>query len=294
MLVGWSGGCVGTGLTCDVTMDGPKTVTALFDLEGEPITWERLLQTEVVGTTLRRPTGSGWNAGAVSGKVLTSGDGYVEYTIPATAGYAMFGLSHGDTDGSYPDIDFALYTYPPTGQLAVFEKGVYRGTFGTFEGSDRLRVSVEGGSVSYRKNGELLWTSAVLPTYPLLADTSLYSAGTELLDGRIAGQLQDLVVATEVFWRNVVRASATGSTLTREKGEGWYAGASSSQELVAGDGYAEYRVADPTSYVMFGLSHGDRNQAYADIDFGLLTYADTGQVMVFERGAYRATLGTTA
>ena len=30
-LVGWSGGCTGTGLTCDLTMDAAKTVTASFD-----------------------------------------------------------------------------------------------------------------------------------------------------------------------------------------------------------------------------------------------------------------------
>ena len=31
VLVGWSGGCTGTGLTCDLTMDAAKTVTASFD-----------------------------------------------------------------------------------------------------------------------------------------------------------------------------------------------------------------------------------------------------------------------
>ena len=292
-LVGWSAGCTVTEAGCDVTMDGPKTVTALFDLVGEPITWERLIQTEVVGTALRRPAGTGWNAGAVSSKVIVSGDGYVEYTVPSSPGQAMFGLSHGDTDGTDADIDFALATGPAAGQLSVFEKGVGRGTVGTCAGGDRLRVAVEGGVVTYRRNGELLGTSAASPTYPLLADTSLYSAGTELLDGRIAGQLDVRVdpQGTEVYWRNAVRATATGATLFRDEGQGWNAGASSSQELVRGDGHAEYRVADLTSSVAFGLSHGDADQGYADVDYALFTDAGTGQVMAFEGGVYRATLG---
>jgi hypothetical protein len=67
VLVGWLGGCMGADLegtspTCDVTMDGPRTVTARFDLGGEPITWDHLVRTDVVGTALRRPVGSGWNA----------------------------------------------------------------------------------------------------------------------------------------------------------------------------------------------------------------------------------------
>jgi hypothetical protein len=230
----------------------------------------------------------------VSSKVIAAGDGYVEYTAPAVAGRAMFGLSHGDMDGSYADIDFALSTDPGTGQLAVFEKGLYRGTVGTYAEGDRLRVSVEGGVVTYRKNGDLLATSVALPTYPLLADTSLFSAGTELLDGRIAGQLEELADqhATEVVWRNAVRARATGSTLIRDAGVGWSGGASSSQELLTGDGYAEYSVADVTSSVMFGLSHGDHDQSYTDIDYALFTDPEWGQVKVFERGEYRATLGT--
>jgi hypothetical protein len=294
VLVGWTGGCVGTGLSCNLTMDAAKTVTAEFDLVGEPITWERLIGTAAEGSILRRPSGSGWNAGAVSNRVLASGDGYFEVTLPATPGYAMFGLSHGDTDGGYADIDYAIYTYPPTSALMVYEKGVYRGAFGGYAAGDRLRVSVEGGVVTYRRNGQLLGTSVVAPTYPLLADTSLNSAGTELLDGRIAGTLEDRVVlqATDVFWRNLVRTTVQGTSLVRDATSGWNGGASSAQELVSGDGYTEYRVSSASASLMFGLSRGDTDAGYADIDYALYTYPSTSRLMVYERGTYRANLGT--
>ena len=43
-----------------------------------------------------------------------------------------------------------------------------------------LRVAVEGGVVKYRKNGTLVYTSTVAPTYPLLVDTALYTSGATL------------------------------------------------------------------------------------------------------------------
>src|SRR5688572_21625333 len=65
------------------------------------------------------------------------------------------------------------------GQITIHEGiGVY-GVFGTYTTGDKLRVSIEGGVVKYRKNGTLLRTSTLAPTYPLYAGASIYSnAGT--------------------------------------------------------------------------------------------------------------------
>jgi hypothetical protein len=95
-----------------------------------------------------------------------------------------------------------------------------------------------------------------------------------------------------VLWRNLTKATATGSALTRESGSGWDVGASSAHELVSGDGYTEYRVVSASDQVMFGLSHRDADAGYASIDFAISTDPSTGTVKVFEGGAYQATLGT--
>jgi len=100
----------------------------------------------------------------------------------------IFGLSNGNTDENYTDIDFAIYTYKDDGNLYVFENGVTRGSFGSYDVGDVLRVAVEGGVVKYRKNGTLLYTSAVSPTYPLLVDTSLYDVGA-YISGAVLGGL---------------------------------------------------------------------------------------------------------
>ena len=49
-----------------------------------------------------------WDAGAVSTRAIVSMDGYVELVPSETTGNRMIGLSNGDTNQGYPDIDFAI------------------------------------------------------------------------------------------------------------------------------------------------------------------------------------------
>ena len=114
-------------------------------------------------------------------------DDDAEFTATETSTYKMFGLSRGDTDQMYTDIDFAIYL--GYGSLYVYEAGVYRGVIGTYAANDRLRVAVEGGQVKYMLNGTTLYTSSVAPIYPLLVDTSLYSYGATISDARLVGTL---------------------------------------------------------------------------------------------------------
>jgi hypothetical protein len=142
---------------------------------------------QATGADLVKDGGWGWNAGAVSGQVVSSGTACAEYTVTNPAGYVMFGLSRDDTDQDFADIDFAIYAYGTTQQLFVYEGGIPRGTFGTFQAGDRLRVSVENNAVTYRKNGVLLYTSTLAPAYPLLIDTSMLTAGSAIGNAQIGG-----------------------------------------------------------------------------------------------------------
>jgi len=49
----------------------------------------------------------------------------------------MFGLSNGDTNPAYADIDFAFYMAGTA--LKVYEGGVYKGDFGTIAPGDCSR-----------------------------------------------------------------------------------------------------------------------------------------------------------
>ncbi len=145
----------------------------------QPITWTSLVGATASGNSLTDISATGVNAGAASTQSITSGDGYVEFVASETTTNRLLGLSNGNSDASYPDVDFgiALGSGAP---IYILEKGVSRGSFGTYRSGDIFRVAVVGGVVNYSKNGTVFYTSTQTRTYPLLVDTWLYTQGATL------------------------------------------------------------------------------------------------------------------
>ena len=153
----------------------------------EDVIWEALVNCSADGNTLTK-TGlvDGWDAGAISSRGILSGEGYVEFSLAETTTRRMCGLSKGNTGAGFGEIDFAFY--PAPGAIYVFENGSQKGgSFGTYNPGDVLRVSVEAGAVTYRKNGDLLYTSLTAPDYPLLVDSSLRSPGATITSAVLFG-----------------------------------------------------------------------------------------------------------
>jgi Calx-beta domain/Divergent InlB B-repeat domain len=150
----------------------------------QPVVWTSLVGVSASGSSLIKTTATGVDSGAISVQQIPSGDGYVEITASETNSYRMFGFSNGNTDASYADIDFGLDLAP--GTLYVFEKGVNKGSFGSYATGDLLRVAVVGGVVKYSRNGTVFYTSTQTPSYPLLVDTWLYYVGATLNNAVIA------------------------------------------------------------------------------------------------------------
>jgi hypothetical protein len=48
-------------------------------------------------------------------------------------------------------------------------------------------VAVVGGRVQYSKNGAVFYTSAVLPRYPLLVDSTLWSLNATIMNAIVSG-----------------------------------------------------------------------------------------------------------
>jgi hypothetical protein len=188
---------LGNASTNAVVGDG-QGIGTILDNDSPPVenvVWTSLVGTSATGNNLTKSAGtSAWDAGAASTRALGPGDGYVDVIASETTTYRMFGLSNGNGNAMDTDIDFALYLYGD-GTLRIKEGGMSRmngssPTFGTYVSGDHLRVSVEGGVVTYRKNGVLLYTSTLVPVSPLLVDTSLWSAGATLNGVVISGNLQ--------------------------------------------------------------------------------------------------------
>jgi hypothetical protein len=146
------------------------------------VTWQNVVGCSLAGDVLTKTAGTAWgNAGAVSQQLLV-GDGSIEWTIRSESGLVMAGLSNGDTDQGYADIDFCLYTYEPTLRVLVYQGGSYR-TQGSsnYAVGDKLRLSVMNGVVrAYWKDVLLHEFLAPDPVFPLCVDSALYSQGSKL------------------------------------------------------------------------------------------------------------------
>jgi hypothetical protein len=145
------------------------------------VVWTAAVGVAVSGSTLTKTAATGWgNAGAISTKSLPAGDGGVEFSVAETGTERMLGLSNGNSNSTYSDIDFALY--PAGSTIWIYEKGISRGSFGPYAVGDWLKVTVASGVVRYYRNGTLLYTSGQTPTYPLLVDSALYHTNATLKD----------------------------------------------------------------------------------------------------------------
>ncbi len=156
------------------------------------VTWTSLsANATATASSLSKLTsaGYGFDAGAVSTKALVSGNGSVEFTATETSTHRMCGLSYGDSNYNYPDIDFAIYP-DSSGTVSVYEAGTYRGTMESYNTDDRFRVEVLGGKVYYLKNGMVFYISPVTAiNYPLLVDTSMYNPAATLNNVTLSGTL---------------------------------------------------------------------------------------------------------
>src|SRR5882724_5868287 len=249
------------------------------------VTWTSAVGVSVAANNLTKPGSNGWDAGAVSTQTISSGDGYVEFTATETNTHPRLGLSYGNTNQSWDDIDFCIYLQN-NGTLDINEGASSRGSFGSYAAGDVFRVAVEGGVVKYRKNGTLLYTSTVTPTYPLLVDTSLYSTNATLTNVR-------LVVGGNVAWTSAVGVTVSGNSLSRPGANGWDAGAVSTRTIASGDGYVQFTATETNTHRRLGLSYGNTNQSWDDIDF-CIYLENNGTVDINEGATTRGSFGSYA
>jgi hypothetical protein len=246
------------------------------------VVWTNAVGVSVTQNTITKTAAGGaWDAGATSTQTLWSGDGYVEAVASAVTGLSMFGLGTGNTDEGFADIAFAMYQ--ALGVLHVYESGVDRGPVGVCVAGDVLRVAIESGVVVYRQNGVLVYVSTAVPTYPLLADTSIYGLGNSVRNARIGGPGD-----VPVKWTEAAGVTVRGNKLTKTLATfGGNAGAVSAQQLLAGDGYVEVRAPTVgTDSFAFALTLAGESHPFDRLDildFALMLTVG-GVLRVYENG----------
>lgn len=259
----------------------------------EAVFWTNMVGVSASPTanSLTKTAGGLWDAGAVSTRGIASGDGYVEFTADSYAA-RMCGLSNGDSNQSFADIDFAIHPNGG-GMIDIWEKGVFvSGGVHSYQPGDRFRVSVEAGFAKYYKisggTTTLIYEHQATIAYPLQVDTSLYSMVTGVSNVVLGGNVQDLPPpAQDIVWTNAVGVTVSGNSLTKTAAANWTnAGASSTRAIASGEGYAEF-TAGTQSARMFGLSRGDTDQSFASIDYAVHPNGG-GLVDIWERGVFVA------
>lgn len=275
-----------------------KSQMPLFCELMNPVTWANPVGVVVNGTWLSKTTGAGWNAGAVSAQSIAMNNGFVQFTTAEINKSKAVGLAVGDSNQNYTDIDYAI-RLDANGNIYVDELGVNKGTFGPYAADDVFRVEVFGGKVRYKRNEVVFYTSSTPPSYPLVLDTSLYHTGATLGDARLKECVDELIGAYPCiesgYWDNVVNVFAGtnadyGHYLKRAPGNAWSAGAVSFDTIPSGDGYVEFQTLETNLSKTAGLSMGDSNQNYSDIDYAIRLDAN-GNIYVDEQGVNKGTFG---
>ncbi len=158
----------------DASLDGP------VDVPPDLPFWTSVVGATATGNDLTSTADQGWGkSGAVSIESFT-GNGFVEFTTSETTFGKSLGLSKGNTNQNYKDIEFDIQLI--NGKVFVIEGSRIRGEFGPYAVGDLFRVEANNDVVTYRHNGTLLFTSAATPAYPLLADAALFQPGATLVN----------------------------------------------------------------------------------------------------------------
>src|SRR5438093_1923358 len=163
-----------TNAPTDTHTSTPTSTSTSTPLPCEAVSWVNTVGVTATGNTISKNGGaSAWDAGASSSRAIQSGDGYVEVTVDVTNTYRMIGLSNGDSNVSFGDIDFAAYLAGPS--LIAYENGAFKLNLGPLAVGDVVRVGVVSGQVKYYKNGTPLYTGTHVAAYPLLVDKAIHS-----------------------------------------------------------------------------------------------------------------------
>ncbi len=252
------------------------------------VTWTSAVGVSVSGSRLTKTAmQTSWNAGAASNELLTT-DGYVEFSTEENTTSKMVGLSVGNGNQNYTDIDFAIWL-KATGVVAIVEGGtVICKACGDYAPGDTFRVQALNSSlpgtfergITYWHNGFMLYSATDVPlTYPLLVDTSLATPGATI---------SDVSLTTIEFWANVVNATVWGGDDLQSDRDGWVAGATS-EGSISENGYYEFSVPGH-EHMVCGLSHGNTDQSYQDIDYGIFL-RQNGNIQIYEGGIDRGQFG---
>ncbi len=139
----------------------------------EMAAFSSIKKASVVGNSIQKTSGCAGcaDSGAITQQRLLANGSYVEFTLTDATKQLVVGLNTGQTI-TKPNSNLYAFSVNGSGQVEVREKGAYRSEF-SFSTSTVFRIAIESHRVKYYANGNLLYTSATIPVYPLIINISL-------------------------------------------------------------------------------------------------------------------------
>jgi hypothetical protein len=244
------------------------------------VVWANTVGVMATGNSLTKTAATGWgNAGAVS-TLSVSNDMFVDFTTAEVNLGKSIGLSVGDTDQNYTDIDYSIHL-SANGTMYVYEAGVLAGNFGAYAANDAFRVQSVEREVKYLRNGTAFYTSGRASQYPLLVDTALFHQNSTI----------NTAVASDFTFDHVLAADITGTSLRKTAADGWgNSGAITSRTIKAGDGFVQFSTNENIRGKSVGLSLVDTDTNFNTIKWSIHLSANTS-VQVHELGVLKGTFG---
>jgi hypothetical protein len=143
------------------------------------VQWMSLINVTASGSTVQKTGGCGGcaDASAVSQGEIR-GTGTLEFAAADSSSLRFVGLGSGGIGTGAADINFAIRLQ--SGVAEVREAGAYR-TETSFGAGDRFQITVNGGVVSYAKNGAVFYTSGSRAGFAVRVHAVFFD-----LDGAIA------------------------------------------------------------------------------------------------------------
>lgn len=147
------------------------------------VRWTNAVNVSVADNNVRKTGGcSGCgDASATAEQTITHDGGGVQFTVDDPNGLKLVGLSSGGS-GSPAEIEFGLRVQG--GVAEVREAGGYK-TETRIGSGDVLTIAISGGTVSYLKNGEVFFSSAQPPVYPMAAGVLLFDMNSSIANALI-------------------------------------------------------------------------------------------------------------
>jgi len=172
---------------------GTDRVTNVYDFVGKvlksksnhteaDVSWKDMVYVKQEGNKLTSISGPAqYGFGAASVQQLAAGqDGWFEFTVTETTTAKFIGFNDSNAGGtSNSDINYAFQLYYST--LYIQENASAKGTLTGLVPGDVLRMERIGTTISFKRNGVPITTTAITPsTTALFVDNSFHIAGNTI------------------------------------------------------------------------------------------------------------------